>query len=127
MSIRKQPDMTLEEAKAFANDWIDSWNTHDIERIIAHYADSLVFKSPLIVERYNDPAGTIVSRDKLREYFLIGLTRNPSLTFKLEQILMGVDGITLYYQNARGGETAEYFEFDTSGKVSRCTSCYSVD
>lgn len=97
-------------AKKFSKDFINSWNSHDIEKIISHYAEELEFKSPLVVKRYSDPNGTIYDREKLQEYFLIGLTNNPKLTFKFKQLLLGVNGLTLYYENARGGETAEYFE-----------------
>lgn len=118
--------MDIEFAKSFAKEWIESWNTHDIDRIISHYAEKLEFKSPLIVERYSDPKGTIYDREKLKEYFLIGLTKNPSLTFELKQLLLGVNALTLYYKNARGGETAESFEFNNKNKVVRCVSCYSI-
>ncbi len=117
--------MDIEFAKKFSEEWIAAWNCHDIEKIISHYAAELEFKSPLIVARYDDPDGTIYSREKLREYFLIGLTNNPALVFKLKQLLLGVNSLTLYYQNARGGETAECFEFNQNNKVIRSVSCYS--
>jgi hypothetical protein len=117
--------MDSEFAARFAEEWVESWNSHDIDKIISHYADELEFKSPLIVERYSDPHGTIHNREKLREYFLIGLSNNPSLVFKLKKVFLGVNGLTLYYENARGGETAEYFEFNAENKVIRSVSCYS--
>ena len=117
--------MDIEFAKSFADEWIDSWNSHDIDKIVSHYEEELEFKSPLIVERYSDPDGTIYTREKLKEYFLIGLTNNPSLTFTLKKILLGVSCLTLYYQNARGGETAELFEFNQNKKVIKSVSCYS--
>lgn len=117
--------MDIDFAKKFSEEWIQAWNSHDIEKIISHYEEELEFKSPLIVERYSDPDGIIYKREKLKEYFLIGLTNNSSLTFKLKQVLLGVNCLTLYYQNARGGETSELFEFNESNKVIRSVSCYS--
>ncbi|ATX75850.1 Cif family virulence factor [Reinekea forsetii] len=117
--------MDIDFAKSFSEEWIQSWNSHDIEKIISHYAEELEFKSPLIVERYSDPDGIIYKREKLKEYFLIGLAKNPSLKFGSKQVLLGVNCLTLYYQNARGGETAELFEFNESHKVIRSVSCYS--
>ena len=117
--------LTLEFANSFSNEWIEAWNSHDINRIILHYAEQLEFKSPLIVERYSDPTGTITKREKLQEYFLIGLNKSPALTFKLKQTLLGVDGLTLYYENARSGVTAEYFEFNNDEKIIKTVSCYS--
>ena len=117
--------MDIDFAHEFAKDWIDSWNSHDIDRIISHYAMALEFKSPLIVKRYSDPDGIIYNRNKLREYFLIGLNNNPNLQFKLIDILLGVNELTLYYHNARGGRTAETFEFDAEKKVIKSVSCYT--
>jgi len=117
--------LNIELAKKFSEEWVSAWNSHDIDRIISHYSENLEFKSPLIVERYSEPSGTIFTRKKLREYFLIGLTNNPPLKFTLKQMLLGVNGITLYYENARGGNTAEYFEFNHENKVVRSVSCYS--
>ncbi len=117
--------MNIERAKKFSQEWLESWNAHDIDRIISHYSENLEFKSPLIVDRYSDPFGTIFTRSKLREYFMIGLTNNPSLKFTLKQVLLGVNGLTLYYENARGGNTAEYFEFNNENKVIKSVSCYS--
>ncbi len=34
-------------AQAFAEDWIASWNSHDMERILAHYTDDFEMSSPL--------------------------------------------------------------------------------
>jgi hypothetical protein len=118
--------MDIEFANLFAEQWIDAWNSHDIEKIISHYSAELEFKSPLIIERYSDPSGTIYNREKLKEYFLIGITNNPSLKFKFKQLLVGINSLTLYYKNARGGETAEYFEFNSNKKIVKCMSCYSV-
>jgi len=40
-------------------------------------------------------------------------------------VLMGVRGFTLIYENARGGQTAEYFEHNAEGKVTRAICCYT--
>ena len=117
--------MDYEAAIAFAEDWIDSWNSHDIERILSHYAQEIEFRSLLIVDRYSDPTGVITNREKLKEYFSLGLTKNTALRFNLLEVLVGVNQILLYYENARGGRTGELFEFDSSSKVIRSSACYT--
>lgn len=113
-------------AEQFANDWIDSWNSHDLERIVSHYAESLEFNSPLILERYPDSDGVITTRTQLQAYFAKGLALNPALQFTLLDILTGNNGLILYYENARGGHTAELFEFDSTGKVKRAFAGYGA-
>ncbi|MDP3877197.1 MAG: nuclear transport factor 2 family protein [Methylobacter sp.] len=41
-------------AEHFANDWIDSWNSHDLQRILSHYADDFEMSSPVIIQLAND-------------------------------------------------------------------------
>ncbi len=114
-----------DKIEQFAQHWIESWNNHNLEQIISHYATELEFISPLIVERFNKPDGTITDREELQDYFKIGLETYPNLHFELEQILYSVMGFTLYYKNARGGKTAEYFELNDDGKVVLVINSYS--
>jgi hypothetical protein len=39
-------------AEEFARDWVESWNSHEVERVLAHYADNFEMTSPLIVQRF---------------------------------------------------------------------------
>jgi ketosteroid isomerase-like protein len=36
-----------DEGDAFAEDWIAAWNAHDLDRVLSHYADDIVFLSPI--------------------------------------------------------------------------------
>src|SRR4051794_30176838 len=40
-------DMTNEEAQRWAEQWIDEWNRHDVEAVLEHFADDVVFVSPV--------------------------------------------------------------------------------
>ena len=40
--------MTEADAQRFALEWIESWNSHDLERILSHYSDDVEVTSPLI-------------------------------------------------------------------------------
>jgi ketosteroid isomerase-like protein len=31
--------LTQTTAEAFASEWIEAWNSHDLDRILAHYSD----------------------------------------------------------------------------------------
>ena len=117
--------MDIEKASEFAQHWIGSWNSHNLEEILEHYAEDLEFTSPLVKERFPDQNGTISNKGKLREYFSIGLKTNPSLSFNLLEVLVGVNELILYYENARGGRTAETFRFNDIGKIVEVHSCYS--
>jgi hypothetical protein len=116
--------MDQQQAEAIATEWVAAWNTHDIERILAHYADPLEFTSPLIVERLDRSDGTIRSKDELRSYFTTGLAAGPALRFELLDVLPGVSSVTLYYRNHRGRTVAETMYLDARDLVFRAAVHY---
>ena len=61
------------DAEAFAQNWIRDWNAHDLDAIMDHYDESIVFRSPLIAKILGDPSGEIRGRERLRSYFAKGL------------------------------------------------------
>lgn len=117
--------MTLPEASAFAHEWVASWNAHDLDRIMVHYADELDFRSPLIQQLGAAPDGVIQSKAELRAYFATGLSRYPDLLFQLKQVLPGVDSVVLYYQSINDMPAAEYMELDAHGRVRRVRAHYA--
>jgi hypothetical protein len=117
----------LDEERAFAiaKATIEAWNSHDLERILEHYADDCVLTSPVAVERMNDPTGTVSGKAMLRVYFGKGLAAHPNLRFDLKDVMWGVTSVVLYYANQRGSMTGEFMEIDDAGKISRVVANYS--
>lgn len=37
-------------AEEFARDWIESWNSRDLDRILSHYSDQFEMSSPKITQ-----------------------------------------------------------------------------
>lgn len=118
--------MDEQEARQFASEWVRAWNAHDLEQILAHYAQDVQFTSPLIMKLLGEPSGTIVGKDDLRVYFEKGLDTYPELRFELINVLVGVDSVTLYYRSVKSMLAAEAMLFDESGKVTRATAYYST-
>ena len=112
-------------AEQFAADWIDSWNSHDLDRILAHYADDFEMSSPYIPQIANEPSGTLRGKAAVGSYWDKALQLIPDLHFELISTLVGVNSITLYYKGARGRLVAEVFHFDGSQKVVKAYSHYT--
>jgi ketosteroid isomerase-like protein len=106
-------------AQAFASDWIASWNSHDMERILAHYTEDFAMSSPLIVERLGQPEGKLKGKKAIREYWQPGLSMDPPLQFELIEVFVGIEAITLYYNNVGRRLVAETLFIDSSGKATR--------
>jgi hypothetical protein len=107
----------------FAAEWIAAWNRHDLDAILSHYADDVVFTSPFAVRLTGD--GTVRGRDALRAYFATALTKFPDLQFRLRHALAGVNGLVLLYDSVENLLAAEAFEFDVDGKVTRVNCHYA--
>lgn len=110
-------------ARAFAEDWIAAWNAHDLDRILSHYAEEIVFLSPLAQKRVGD--GRVVGIAALKDYWSQGLAAQPELHFELLDVFVGHAAVTILYRNHRGQSAAETFEFEASGKVVRSFACYA--
>ena len=51
--------MILEEAQSFAAEWVAAWNAHDIDAVLAHYADDFTMTTPMIKNLLGIPSGTL--------------------------------------------------------------------
>ena len=105
-----------DQARAFARDWIDAWNAHDLERILSHYEDDFEMHSPVIVTTMGEPSGTLRGKAAVGEYWQMALQRYHDLQFELVNVLQGAGSITILYNGVRG-LSAEVFHFAPSGKV----------
>ena len=118
--------MTEDEARSFAADWIEAWNSHDLDRIMTHYAEDLVLVSPVAAQLLNDPAGMVRGKDSLREYFQKGLNAFPQLRFDLIDVMRGLSSIVLYYSNQKGTKSGEFMELNPQRKITRVVANYSA-
>lgn len=118
--------LTSQEARKFANHWIESWNSHDLDAILSHYSAGVTLMSPVVATLLNDPSATVIGKEALGAYFERGLQAYPNLRFVLHDVLCGLSSVILYYTNHKGTKTAEFMELDASGKVTRVIANYSA-
>ena len=117
--------MTHEQAFEHASTWIAAWNDHDLDRILAHYADEIEFVSPFAVRLAGAPDGTVRGKVALRSYFARALEAYPALHFHLQFVCAGIRSFTAVYQSVNGLQAAEVFELDGEGKVRRVLAHYA--
>ena len=113
-------------AKRFAAEWINAWNAHDLDEILAHYDDEFEMSSPVIVQLQVDPTGVLRGKSAVRAYWSKALQLMPDLQFELISIMTGIQSITLYYKGARGRMSAEVFFFNADGKVIKAFAHYQI-
>jgi ketosteroid isomerase-like protein len=117
---------TEDKARNFAAHWLAAWNAHDLERILTHYAETVVLKSPIAAKILDEPSGTVQGKAALRAYFQRGLEAYPDLKFDLIEVMWGVSSVVLCYVNQQGVRAAEFMEMDANGKVVRVVANYNV-
>lgn len=112
------------QAESFSAAWIDAWNSHDLDRVMAHYADDIVFHSPRIAIVTGEAVPSVRGKAALRSYWGRALESSPELQFSIEDVLLGSDALTIIYRNHRGQRAAETFIFDQTGLVMRSVATY---
>jgi hypothetical protein len=113
------------EAREFAQGWVQSWNSYDLDGVMSHYAEEVVLTSPTAARLLGDPSGTVAGKEAVRSYFERGLKAYPELRFELLDVTWGISSVVLYYVNQKGTKTAEFMEFDAAGKVVRVVANYN--
>lgn len=97
-------------AESFAREWIAGWNARDLDAILSHYAEDVVFVSPKAKEITGSPR--VVGRAALAAYWRAALDRSPALHFELERVYAGADCLTIAYTRNGSLRVAETFEFE---------------
>ncbi len=112
-------------AQQFAADWIDSWNSRDLPRVLSHYSEDFEMTSPHIIHIANEPSGHLKGKPAVAAYWSKALELISSLNFELISTLIGVNSITLYYKSAGGRLAAEVFHFGPDQKVHQAYAHYA--
>jgi ketosteroid isomerase-like protein len=96
----------------FAAEWCAAWNAHDLERVLAHFHDDVIFTSPIAVSLLPETGGVVRGKEALRAYWKEGLRRIPDLHFTVEAVFGGVDTLVIQYRNQKNVSVCEVLVFD---------------
>jgi len=103
-------------ADDFAREWVDAWNSHDIERILSHYSDDFEMTSPLIAQRGFSATGSLRGKEAVRAYWTPAVGPGSTLQFELIQALVSVDSIAIHYRSG-SRLCVEVVRFNAQGVV----------
>jgi hypothetical protein len=111
-------------AERFAKEWVAVWNSHDLDRILAHYDDDFEMSSPIITTLVGEPSGRLRGKTAVGPYWAKALQSMPNLRFELLAALAGVNSVTVYYRGHRG-LSAEVLHFGPNGMVRQAFAHYA--
>ena len=103
--------MDHREARAFAEQWVRDWNAHDIDALLKHFTDDIVFTSPVAVRLFGGD-GVIRGKEALRNYWAEGVRLIPDLRFEVLAVYAGISTLVINYRNQAGGVVCEVLTFD---------------
>lgn len=117
--------VTKEQAAEFAEKWLAAWNSHDLDKVMAHYAEEVEYFSVFSTKLTGNGSGVIHGKEKLKEYFGRGLQIYPNLHFTLKNVFTGVKSIALLYRSINNLLAAEVFELNGEGRITRVQCHYT--
>lgn len=117
--------MTL-DAVAFSRQWVRAWNAHDVEAVLAHFHEDVLFTSPVAAQMFPETAGVIRGKPALGRYWTQALERLTDLHFVVEAVSRGIDTIVITYRNQNDGLVHEVLRFDEDGWVIEGHGTYLV-
>ncbi|MEX0370595.1 MAG: nuclear transport factor 2 family protein [Tateyamaria sp.] len=107
---------------AFAIAWEAAWNSHDLDRILGHFAEDVVFRSHKAMRLVGH--GELHGKDALRAYWARALDAQPDLSFVVVDVLHGHGMVVITYRNQRNVLAAETLRFGPDGLVVEASACH---
>ncbi len=103
----------------FAREWEAAWNSHDLDVILSHYSDDVVFRSrkALIYSGNGETRG----KEALRAYWQAALEAQPDLKFEVEHVFGGHKMVVILFRNHKGQFAAETLHFHDDGLVDQAS------
>lgn len=106
-------------AEIIAQEWIESWNSHDLDRILSHYTEDFEMSSPFIVKFSPESGGTLKGKAAVGDYWQRALTKFSDLHFELIDVFFSVNTVCIYYHsvlNLRAIEWLQLTEVSEDGR-----------
>ncbi len=112
------------DARTHADRWLAAWNAHDLDAVIACYADDVDFAAPTVATRWGRPDGRLTGTVELRRHFKRGLQLAAQLSFTEEALLTCPGGYALFYRRENGNRALDVVELDRDGRAGRVRAFY---
>lgn len=121
--------MTRDAACRFADEWIEAWNSLDVERVLGHFTDDVVFTSPMAAATVGH--ATVRGKAALRAYWSTRVGTIRSLRFTLDRVIFdeSANELVIVYEAALDGQrkrACEMFRFAADGNAAVGEAMYGA-
>lgn len=104
--------MPTPDPQEFADNWVRAWNDHDVEAVLAHFHDDVVFTSPVAARVLPESKGVVRGKEALRLYWTTALALLSDLHFDVIGVYQGESTLVINYRNHRAELVNEVLTFD---------------
>lgn len=112
-------------AQDFAKEWIEAWNSHDLDRILTHYSDDVEITTPMIKMALGNDSGSLKGKEAVAIYWRQALIKLPDLHFELIDVAESINSVAVYYKSVMNKNTIEVMYFNADGKVNKIVAHYT--
>ena len=116
------------DARAFAEYWISEWNRKDVEGVLSHFSERVVFTSP----RAKAIVGSsrVEGKSILREYWTKAIDQIQTIHFTLDYALSDGDRVGIVYIaeiDGRRMRCVEFMVFGDDGLVREGEAMHGIE
>ena len=108
--------------RCFSKVWESAWNSHDIDLILSHYSENIVFRSNKAISLVG--SGEIEGKESLRAYWTEALLHQPDLKFEVLDVFHGYQMLVVLYKNHKGILATETLYFDSNSQIYKAAACH---
>ena len=116
------------DAKVFADRWISDWNRKDVEAVLTHFSEVVVFTSPRAKSIVG--SSTVEGKSILREYWTKAIDRIQTIHFTLDYVISDGDRMGIVYIaeiDGRRMRCVEFMVFGDDGLVRQGEAMHGVE
>lgn len=116
------------DLRAFADRWISDWNRKDVDSVLSHFSEDVVFRSSRAKTVLGAPK--VEGKSRLREYWTTAIARIQTLRFSLDYVIGDGDRMAIVYIAEIDGKrmrAVEFLVFDSDGLVREGEAMYGIE
>jgi hypothetical protein len=83
--------------EALGRAWLDAFNAHDVEALVALYAEACTHTSPKLRALHPHTGGQLVGKPALRAWWADAMKRLPGLRYELTRLTANDERVVLEY------------------------------
>ena len=116
------------DIKVFAEEWISAWNRKDVEAVLAHFSESVVFTSVRAKAVFGSPR--LEGKSRLREYWSAAIGQIQTIRFTLDYVISDGNRVGIVYNaeiDGRRTRAVEFLTFGQDGRIREGEAMYGIE